>query len=298
MEHTDRFDAAQFDRPLEPERDGSSARILWVVLALAILAGAVLAWYFWKERQAPVPVVAAPAVEAPPAPAPAVQPPLEPTVRHPIESIPRAAAPAAPQPLPALTESDASLRESLAGLLSAPSFDQLFYPVRLVRRVVATVDNLPRKSLSVDLRPAKPLEGTLATVGPDEARQISLDNARRYAPYVHAFAAMDSQRLIAIYTHYYPLFQQAYRELGYPNGYFNDRLVDVIDNLLAAPVVEGPVALTQPRVLYDFADPALQSLSAGQKIMVRMGPENAQQVKAKLRDIRRLVVGQKALASH
>ena len=34
-------------------------------------------------------------------------------------------------------------------------------------------------------------------------------------------------------------------------------------------------------------DPALQGLSAGQKILVRMGPENEAKVKAKLREIKR-----------
>jgi len=40
-------------------------------------------------------------------------------------------------------------------------------------------------------------------------------------------------------------------------------------------------------VLYEFADPALENLSAGQKIVVRMGPENGKRVKDKLRAIRR-----------
>ena len=52
----------------------------------------------------------------------------------------------------------------------------------------------------------------------------------------------------------------------------------------------GPVKLVRPKVLYQFADPELEGLSAGQKIMVRMGPENAAKVKAKLREIRRELV--------
>ena len=91
----------------------------------------------------------------------------------------------------------------------------------------------------------------------------------------------------------YPLFQQAYQELGYPGGYFNDRLVDAIDNALATPDVGGAVALTQPKVLYEYADPALQSLSAGQKALLRMGPDNAAKVKAKLRELRRIIAAQR-----
>jgi DUF3014 family protein len=84
----------------------------------------------------------------------------------------------------------------------------------------------------------------------------------------------------------YPLFQQAYQELGYPKKYFNDRLVQVIDHMLATPSIKEPVALVRPKVLYEFEDPELEDLSAGQKIMIRIGPENAAAMKAKLREIR------------
>jgi hypothetical protein len=39
-------------------------------------------------------------------------------------------------------------------------------------------------------------------------------------------------------------------------------------------------------VRYEFADPELSALSSGQKALVRMGPENARRVKAKLRELR------------
>ncbi len=78
--------------------------------------------------------------------------------------------------------------------------------------------------------------------------------------------------------------------MGYPSAYFNDRLIEVIDHLLAAPEVKDPVSLVQPAVRYEFADPALQSLSAGQRIMLRMGNANAMKVKAKLREIRRELI--------
>jgi DUF3014 family protein len=47
------------------------------------------------------------------------------------------------------------------------------------------------------------------------------------------------------------------------------------------------VKLLRPRVLFEFAEPDLETRSAGQKILLRMGPENAARVKAKLREIRR-----------
>ena len=96
------------------------------------------------------------------------------------------------------------------------------------------------------------------------------------------------------YVRLYPLFQQAYVELGYPNGYFNDRLVSVIDHLLAAPEPRSPIRLTQPKVLYEFADPALEGLSAGHKILVRVGIDDEMRLKAKLREIRKALAARPA----
>ena len=98
---------------------------------------------------------------------------------------------------------------------------------------------------------------------------------------------LDSRALARGYADSYPLFQRAYAELGFPNNRFHDRLLEAIDDLIEAPEPAGPVKLVRPKVFYQFADAELESLSAGQKIMVRMGAENAAKVKAKLREIRR-----------
>jgi hypothetical protein len=98
--------------------------------------------------------------------------------------------------------------------------------------------------------------------------------------------AVPTDALVAVYARFYPLFQQQYEKLGYPGKYFNDRAVEVIDHLLATPAVQEPLLLLQPRVLYVFADPKLESLSAGQKIILRMGRENREKLKSKLREIR------------
>jgi hypothetical protein len=41
--------------------------------------------------------------------------------------------------------------------------------------------------------------------------------------------------------------------------------------------------------MYVYADPALEARPAGQKLLIRMGPENAQAVKAKLKELRAIV---------
>ena len=102
----------------------------------------------------------------------------------------------------------------------------------------------------------------------------------------------DAKQVAAVYRRFYPLFQQAYVELGYPEGYFNNRLVAVIDHLLETPEVQGPIKLVQPGVFYQFADPALEDRSSGQKLLIRMGSDHAAAIKMKLRELRREVAKQ------
>ena len=99
----------------------------------------------------------------------------------------------------------------------------------------------------------------------------------------------DVEAVAEVYRRYYPLFQDAYVDLGYPQGYFNDRLVEVIDHLLATPEIDDPVGLVRPHVLYEYEDPDLEALSSGQKLMLRMGKAHANSLKARLRELRALI---------
>ena len=158
--------------------------------------------------------------------------------------------------------------------------------MELVRRVVATIDNLPRRKLALRLMPVKPVPGPFRTAGKGEKLSIDPDNAERYATHVQLAKSIDSGKLVSVYVRFYPLFQQAYEDLGYPGAYFNDRLVEVIDHLLAAPELPPQATLVPPKVYYKFADPDLEGASAGHKILMRIGNENAAVLKTKLREIR------------
>lgn len=223
-----------------------------------------------------------------PPPAPhAAAPQAAPTEDKPIEH-PIAEAPAA-QRLPALAESDSLFADALTQLFGAQAVKDNFLVQGGVRRAVATIDNLTREKLPHQQLPVRPVGGEFKTTMTLEGSVIGADNAQRYAPYVKLIESVDTAKAARLYAQMYPLFQQAYRELGYPKGYFNDRLVQVIDHLLLAPEPAGPIRLTQPKVRYEFADPDLAALSAGQKLMVRMGRDNARRVKAKLRELRAAV---------
>lgn len=194
--------------------------------------------------------------------------------------------------LPTLADSDGLAQETLAGLVGRTAVATLFEPRDVVRRLVIMVDNLPAAGgkLPAASRLLKPVAGAFATAGDEEEPILDEVNYGRYAGLVELAERVDIQAAVAAYRRLYPLFQQAYVELGYPNRYFNDRLVEVIDHLLASTDVPGPVHLTQPRVLFEFADPQLQGLSPGHKIMIRIGPRNAARLKVRLEALRSAIV--------
>ncbi len=209
-------------------------------------------------------------------------------IQHPID---KAVTDADVTPLPALDASDAAVLAAL-GTLAGGGLGDILNPEHVIQRIVATIDSLPRQKIAADALPVRGAQGTFVARQTGAQREIDERNAARYAGYAHIAAAIDTKALVAWYVHYYPLFQQAYRELGYPDGYFNDRLIVVVDHLLETPDVAQPVALTQPNVMYEYADPALESRSAGQKLLLRSGPENEATIKAKLREIRAALTGE------
>ena len=265
----------------------------WVLafLVLALVAGALAFHFLWRRSPALPPV----AVPTPPATAPTAEAPVEPPSHYPVENISGAAttdSAGGHAALPALDESDLITREAIEKMLDVGALGRLLIPEGIIRHLVATVDGLPRQTLAPRILPVQPAPDAMGTTSTSRGTIIAIENAGRYAPYVKAAETIDTRRLVDFYVRMYPLFQQAYVDLGYPNGYFNDRVVTVIDHLLAAPEPKPPLYLSQPHVLFEFSDPGLETLSSGQKILVRIGGDNEMRVKAKLRDIRKALTAE------
>lgn len=261
--------------------------IAGVVVAAGLLAGG---WMLWRARPAAAPA-AEPVAQAP-APAPAAPPASEPAIRHPVQAAEMESVDAAAVTLDAAALAEVLGRAVVLQFLQTDGF---------ATRVVATVDNLTRPHAAPRLWPVNPTAGRFTTEpDPNGGERIAAANAQRYAAFVRFVEGIDSQRAATLYFRHYKLFQQAYVELGYPRGYFNDRLIDVIDHLLATPAVpatpavrlvevKGSVPSARPWTHYEFVDPGLEAMSAGQKLLVRLGPDGAQRLKAKLAEFRRLV---------
>jgi hypothetical protein len=260
----------------------------WGPLLLAAAVIAVGGYLLWGSKLfTPAP---APAPAAPPATAASAQRPAETASAAPIE-LPAPATPlAASEVAKALT--DLLGRKAVASFLQLEDFP---------RRLAATVDNLGRAHAPAALWPVNPTPGRFTVEERDSGSVIAADNGARYTPFVLLAEGVDAGRAADLYVRMYPLLQRSYQELGYPKGYFNERVLAIIDLLLATPAVEspvkvqlaevkGPVPSLRPWVRYEYADPALESLSAGQKILLRVGPVNARRLKAKLVQLRQEIV--------
>lgn len=255
----------------------------WLLAILVVVAAAGAGWYFRNELLTPADV---PGVTLP-----------EPTTveaiaddgpEHPITPY----RPTRPEhaelvPLPALDDSDGYFLLALIDVLGA-EVESLLVTEALIDKFVATVDNLPRKHVTEKIRPVGRLTQAFRvdTTGNDEPVYLSPRNYQRYDLLVNQIASADINAVVDTYRRFYPLLQQSYERLGYPDAYFNDRVVEVIDHLLATPQPEEPIRVIRPHVLFEFADPKLESLSSGQKLLLRMGSGHAAVVMRVLRELR------------
>lgn len=252
--------------------------IKWLVALLLAAAAAAAAWFFW-DRTAPVepaPVQQAPVDDADPA---------EPL--HPVEPLDVTPGEGELVELPPLEESDSYFALALIDIFGA-ELEALLADEALIDKSVATVDNLSRNRVAEKIRPLGRLSGNfvVTAAGDNGPFYLSPENYARYDPLVNMVTGADLDDMVATYRRFYPLFQEAFAQLGYPDAYFNDRVVGVIDHLLETPEPGEPIRLVQPHVLFEFSDPALEALSGGQKLLLRMGPERAARIKTVLRDVR------------
>jgi len=267
------------ERSLEDERPylrTEPSSLPWVLGMVALALAAGVGYYFYSQQRPEE--QGRPSAVAPPA-APAPQAAAPPAILNPLPEVESAS-------LPTLENSDSMMREAIALLLGRQAFDQLVVADRLIPRIVATIDNLPRRTAPQRMMPLHAVPGAFRAASGEQAT-LDPSNASRYGPYVRLLEVVPPSALAALYVRTYPLFQRAYEQLGHGGKYFNDRVIEAIDDLLAAPEASPPIALLRPKVLYEFADPDLETRSAGQKILVRMGADNARKAKAWLRTVKR-----------
>ncbi len=250
----------------EPSRKG---RIVAIV-ALALLTLGAGGYFLWWPRALPAPANVRSATEQAVAPAAPVRP--LPEAGETID-------------LPPIGQTDAIVRELVARLSSHPTIAAWLTTDELIRNFTVVVENIAN---------GKTPSGHLGKVRPTGAFQVREDRGslwidprsfRRYDKYADAVAALDARGAARLYATLRPRMIDGYRELGHPDGNFDQTLERALVELLKTPVVEGDIALASKTVAYEFADPRLQSLSSAQRQFLRMGSRNVRLIQGKLREM-------------
>lgn len=262
--------------PIRGDREPTSpgkGRLLAILIAVIALAagGFLLIRKLTFEAEAPV---AAETEQA----APATATPPDPELRPAID-------------LPDLDASDEITRRLVQTLSAHPSLAAWLATDDLVRSFTAAVVNIsegttPKAHLGI-LAPREPFT---ARSGPG-GRHPTAKGYARYDAVTEVFTSIDTTGTVQLYEQLEPLIDNAFLELGYPGEEFRRVLIGALDHLLAAPNLESDVALEETVAAFEYADPELEALSAAQKQLLRMGPDNVRKVQRKIRDLRRELLG-------
>ena len=253
-------------------------RLSYLIAGIALATGFIIAIY----------VLDNPRSEQPPDPQSRVEPGVEeqrvePGPEHAIEPTPPSPPPEIPGVvLPALGESDDFVRQVLSDTRLP---DAWLDNEDLLRRAAVVVDNAARGQY-----PRRQL-GFLAPEGKFRVREIGqalfIDPASylRFNRYLDMLDSVSPELLAGLLSDTSPLLEEALRELGNDQPLL-PQILEAIDQVMAVPVLRGDLELVQPKVFYEYADPALEGMSALQKQVLRMGPDNVVRLKSYVATVR------------
>jgi len=184
--------------------------------------------------------------------------------------------------LPELLGSDGPFREAMSRV--SPGLSPWLDTDQLIRKYVLIANDFSQGlRIEKHMRFLKPVQA-FTVEQTDSVMLISKQSYQRYDRLAASIDAMDVQSTLAVYENFRPLLLQVFAEFSYPEDHqLDDIFVKAAAEILAAPVIEEPIALVRPSVHYKFADKKLEALSPVSKQMIRMGPENTRIIQNKVR---------------
>ena len=278
---------------LRVDEDSGGFPVIKLLLAVAVLAGLLLFWY-WNNGELPEePVVATPIVPAvvaapEPAPAPDIPVPVEPELADvDVESVVDAE-PEVPVPamLPSREESDELLLQQLDVSGANAQLTGLVGTEHPLELSAALIDGLSQGAILRKILPANPPKQAFTVTTEGDAFYMDTSSYERYDSYADSISALDTDIVVDSFHLLRPLYERAYEQLGLDSDNFDNSIIRTLDIILATPEIDGPIALESKSVMYTYADPDLEKLPSLQKQLLRMGPDNIRRIKEQARSLR------------
>lgn len=261
---------------------------LIVVLLLVVAGGMVLLTGVWPPEDAqpkpPVPVVA-------PAPTPVA---VEPEIEEPTTPEPPPPPPApVEEPLPRLEESDDAVRDALGDIPLGAAGQQYLIPGNIIERSASVVYLMAQGDVPYKLLPVSRPKAAFPIS--DDGTRVVTDPAgfERYDALSQWLRSLDLEALLASTEWFIPLFREAWSYYGEDPAAFDMAVVMTLDLIITTPEVDlSEARLIRKEAVWIFEDPAIEGLAPIQKQVLRMGPDNAEIVKAKAAEARALWLSQ------
>jgi hypothetical protein len=191
-----------------------------------------------------------------------------------------------PEPIavPPLDASDALVRELVARLSSHPAVAAWLTTPGLIRNFTVVVANVAEaRTPAVHLGALRPAT-RFQVVQRADGLYIDPRSYERFDKVAAAAASIDPAGASRLYATLKPRIEEAYRELGAPDGTFDRALERAIVVLLKTPVVDEPIRVEpQGGTGFAYVSPELEALSAPQKQLLRAGPRNVRTIQSALR---------------
>ena len=259
---------------------------LIVVLLLVIAGGVVLLTGIWPPEEKPAPTVTAP----PPAPPPA---PIVTEIEEPTPEPPPLPPEPVEEPLPRLEESDDAVRDAVGDIPLGTAGQQYLIPGNIIERSASLIYLMAQGDVPYKLLPvSRPKDAFPIN---DDGTQVVTDPAgfERYDALTQWLQSLDLESLLSSLEWFIPLFREAWSYYGEDPAAFDMAVVMTLDLVIATPEIDlSEARLVRKEAVWIFEDPTIEGLAPIQKQVLRMGPENAEVVKAKAAEARGLWLDQ------
>jgi hypothetical protein len=186
---------------------------------------------------------------------------------------------------------DQDLRNLMAAGGATTLVTQALEADDLVQRSAGMIDGFSRGLMPRKALPLAPPKKAFSTVKVDGLTYIDPGSYTRYDSYARAIASLNVDLLVSTFHRYRPLLEQAYAGFGYSPEEMDNALIRSLDYVLATPEPSEPLALKRKEAIFLYADPEFEELTALQKQLLRMGPENSGKIKRQVRALRQGLLG-------